>query len=101
MDRNSILKQVRIEKSLTLEQIAHILKIKVRFLKQIEDNNNIELNDPNLLVYYKKAYARFLGVNIKLTLDDNIEHTITRTTTPAFSLYFTILSSIALYLLLC
>ena len=100
MTNHLILKQARIEKSLDLEQISQILKIKARFLKQIEDNKEFEINDQNLLLYYKKAYARFLDVNVQLTLDNNIEHVINRAITPSFSIYFTILSTIVLCLLL-
>ena len=100
MQTHSILKQVRIEKALDIEQISTILNIKARFLKQIEDNKEFEINDSNLFLYYKKAYARFLGVNIQFTLDNNIEYVITRSHLPSFSVYFIILSTTVLCLLL-
>ena len=51
-----------------------------------------EINDTNLLIYYKKAYAKFLDVNLKLTLDKNIKQVVTRSVNPSFNVYFIVLS---------
>ena len=101
-NNDNFFQKARIEKSLSLEEVASSLNVKAKFLKQIEDHDYIEIDDHNLLLYYKRAYAKFLGIDIEVCLEDNnIEHVaMCVQERPSFSLRFTILCVIALSLLL-
>lgn len=64
----SYLKQVRVEKNLTLEQIQEITKIRKRYLEAIENGEYAILPGSFYARAFIKSYAEALGLNANETL---------------------------------
>lgn len=63
------LKEARIEKKLTLENIALELKISEGFLRHLENENYAELPGPAYVRGYIRAYCKMLGIDPEPSLD--------------------------------
>ena len=63
------LKEARIEKKLTLENIALELRISVGFLRHLENENYAELPGPAYVRGYIRAYCKMLGIDPEPSLD--------------------------------
>lgn len=63
MDTIDQLIEARMERNLTLEQVARETKIPIRYLEAIENNQFDKLPKSNLTVMYLRSYAKFLELS--------------------------------------
>ncbi len=63
MNIGETLKQKRIEMGLSFEEVYYHLKIKIDYLKQIEENNFQNLPEPPFVKVFIRSYANFLGLD--------------------------------------
>ncbi len=70
---NEIIKQERLKKNLTLDDVSKSTKIRISVLKAIEDGNFLALN-PVYMKSFIKEYIKFLDIN-----DNEIKEVLTET----------------------
>ncbi len=100
IELGSVLKQVRQEKSLSLDEIAEKIRVSVRILKAIEEGKIRDLPEPVYIKGFIKRYADALELNgAEFALDFPINYSMPVMTKPWFNLRLPQLHPLHLYLL--